>query len=150
MELSSRIMDIWDKNKRSEVMALVKGKNTKPEMIVRKYLFSQGFRYRINVKSIPGKPDIVLPKYNALIFIHGCFWHGHQIGGKYHRRFPVSNAEFWRAKIENNTNRDISNQNLLKKIGWRVFTIWECELSSKDKREKTLNDLVQVLRDQKK
>lgn len=139
-------MDIWDKDKRSEVMALVRGKNTKPEVIVRKYLFSKGFRYRINVKALPGKPDIVLSKYNAVIFVHGCFWHGHQIEGEYHRRFPVSNAKFWQAKIENNTSRDIHNQVLLKETGWRVFTVWECELSSKEKREKTLNNLVVALK----
>ncbi len=139
-------MDIWDKDKRSEVMALVKGKNTKPEVMVRKYLFSQGLRYRINVKTLLGKPDIVLPKYNAVIFVHGCFWHGHHIEGEYHRRFPVSNAEFWRAKIENNTNRDLLNQKRLIEMGWRVFVIWECELSSKEKREKTLNNLVGALK----
>ncbi|MDH6353742.1 DNA mismatch endonuclease (patch repair protein) [Dysgonomonas sp. PH5-45] len=139
-------MDIWDKNKRSEVMALVRGKNTKPEVIVRKYLFSQGFRYRVNVKTLPGKPDIVLPKYNAVIFVHGCFWHGHQIKGVYHRRFPVSNAEFWRNKIKNNSNRDIQNQEQLKEIGWRVFVIWECELSSKEKRENAFNNLVGILK----
>lgn len=130
-------------------MALVRGKNTKPEIIVRKYLFSKGFRYRINVKTLPGKPDIVLPKYHAVIFIHGCFWHGHQIEGTYHRRFPVSNAKFWREKIENNANRDIQNQERLKEMGWCLFVIWECELSSKEKREKTLNHLVQALESQK-
>lgn len=87
-------MDEWDKKKRSEVMGLVKGKNTKPEIIVRKYLFSKGFRYRLNVKTLPGKPDIVLSKYRTIVFVHGCFWHGHEVDG----RIPLSNVEFWTEK----------------------------------------------------
>ncbi|MDR0659502.1 MAG: DNA mismatch endonuclease Vsr [Prevotellaceae bacterium] len=141
-------MDIWDKKKRSEVMALVKGKDTKPEIIVRKFLFSCGFRYRKNVKELPGKPDIVLKKYKTVIFIHGCFWHGHSLDGiTFHRRIPDSNSEFWEKKINNNLLRDSRNQEELKQIGWRVIIIWECELSSGSKREITLNNLIKILKE---
>lgn len=138
-------MDIWSKDKRSEVMALVKSKNTKPEILVRKHLFSLGYRYRINVKNLPGKPDIVLPKYKTIIFVHGCFWHGHKINGKYHRKIPQSNTEFWQTKIKNNAVRDIQNQKDLEEAGWRVFIIWECELSSKSKRKEILEALLKFL-----
>jgi len=139
-------MDIWNKDKRSEVMALVRSKNTKPEILIRKHLFSLGFRYRVNVKTLPGKPDIVLPKYKTVIFVHGCFWHGHKIDGTYHRRIPHSNTKFWQTKIENNLNRDIQNQRLLTETGWYIIIIWECELSSKAKREKTLKKLVKSIK----
>lgn len=126
-------------------MALVRSKNTKPEVIVRKYLFSLGFRYRINVKKLPGKPDIVLPKHKTVVFVHGCFWHGHKINGIYHRRIPHSNTEFWQTKIENNINRDAHNQKLLTEMGWFVIVVWECELSSKSKRDETFNKLVESI-----
>ena len=117
-------MDIWDKKKRSAVMAKIKGKDTKPEWIVRRYLFSRGYRYRKNVKGLPGTPDIVLRKYGIVIFIHGCFWHGHEVDGT----TPHTNTEFWREKIEANRKRDERNKEALKKSGWRVMTIWECQL----------------------
>lgn len=129
---------------RSYNMSRIRSKDTKPEEITRKFLFSQGFRYRKNVNSLPGKPDIVLPKYRACIFVNGCFWHKHE-GCKYFV-WPKNNAEFWKAKIEGNVNRDISNQAELKKLGWRVFVIWECSLR-KDMAEKTLSALVQQLRE---
>ena len=111
-------MDIWDKKKRSAVMAKIKGKDTKPEWIVRRYLFSRGYRYRKNVKGLPGTPDIVLRKYGIVIFIHGCFWHGHEVDGT----MPRTNTEFWRKKIEANRKRDERNKEALKKSGW------ECQL----------------------
>lgn len=117
-------MDIWDKKKRSAVMARIKCKDTKPEWIVRRYLFSRGYRYRKNVKGLPGTPDIVLRKYGIVIFIHGCFWHGHEVDGT----MPHTNTEFWRKKIEANRQRDERNKEALKKSGWRVMTIWECQL----------------------
>lgn len=117
-------MDIWNKKKRSAVMAKIKGKDTKPEWIVRRYLFSRGYRYRKNVKGLPGTPDIVLRKYGIVIFIHGCFWHGHEEDG----HIPHSNSDYWRKKIERNQQRDKKNKEALKQLGWRVMTIWECQL----------------------
>ena len=117
-------MDIWDKKKRSAVMAKIKSKDTKPEWIVRRYLFSRGYRYRKNVKGMPGTPDIVMRKYGIVIFIHGCFWHGHEADGN----IPRSNTEFWQKKIKRNQERDARNKEALKRMGWRVMTIWECQL----------------------
>ena len=135
--------DVHSPEVRSYNMSRIRGKDTKPEEITRKFLFSQGFRYRKNVSTLPGKPDIVLPKYKACIFVNGCFWHKHE-GCKYFV-WPKSNAEFWKAKIEGNVNRDQSNQAELKRLGWRVFVIWECSLR-KDRVEKTLTDLAEQLR----
>lgn len=120
--------DNHTKEIRSMNMSHIRSKNTKPEEIVRKYLFSKGLRYRKNVKKLPGCPDIVLKKYNAVIFVNGCFWHKHDCG-----RFvwPSSNIEYWRRKIERNIERDQNNLKELKTIGWRVFIIWECELKKK-------------------
>ena len=132
-------MDVHDKETRSYNMSQIKGKNTKPEIIVRKYLFSKGFRYRINVKSLPGSPDIVLKKYNTAIFINGCFWHGHE-GCKYFV-WPKTRKEFWKEKIQSNIQRDNKNIALLKDEGWNVITIWECELK-KDKVQSTLENLI--------
>ena len=105
-------------------MAKIRSKDTKPEWIVRRYLFSRGYRYRKNVKGLPGTPDIVLRKYGIVIFIHGCFWHGHKVDGT----MPKTNREFWYKKIERNRKRDERNQEALKRMGWRVMTVWECQL----------------------
>lgn len=129
-------MDIWNKKKRSAIMAKIKSKDTKPEWIVRRYLFSRGYRYRKNLKSLPGTPDIVLHKYGIVIFIHGCFWHGHEVDGT----IPRTNTEFWHKKIETNRKRDERNKELLKKLGWRVMTIWECQLKP-TVREQTLLEM---------
>lgn len=107
-------------------MSQIKGKDTKPEEQVRKYLFSQGYRYRKNVSELPGKPDIVLPKYKTCIFINGCFWHKHE-GCKYFA-WPKNNAEFWKKKITGNVERDLRQQKELRSLGWKVIVIWECEL----------------------
>ena len=120
-------------------MAAIKGKDTKPEMIVRKYLFSRGLRYRVNNRKLPGSPDIVLKKYKAVVFVDGCFWHAHR-GCKYYR-LPKSNVDFWRAKIARNIARDYVNNVDLELAGWRVFRIWECEIRTKAKREETLKNL---------
>lgn len=119
-------MDVHNKETRSYNMSCIKGKDTKPEEIVRKYLFSQGFRYRKNDKRLPGTPDVVLPKYKTVIFVNGCFWHGHE-GCKYFV-WPKSNPEFWKEKIEANIVRDKQKSKLLKSRGWKVIIIWECEL----------------------
>ena len=107
-------------------MSRIKGKNTKPEELVRKYLFSQGFRYRKNDKRLPGSPDIVLPKYKTVIFVNGCFWHGHE-GCKYFV-WPKNNAEFWKAKILQNIERDKRDFERLENAGWKVIVVWECQL----------------------
>lgn len=119
-------MDVHDKKTRSYNMSQIKGKNTKPEEIVRKYLFAQGFRYRKNDKRLPGTPDIVLPKYKTVIFVNGCFWHGHE--GCRHFVWPKSNQEFWKNKITNNIERDLRKCKELEKSGWNVVVLWECEL----------------------
>lgn len=135
-------MDVHDKETRSYNMSRIRGKDTKPEEIVRKYLFSKGFRYRKNDKRYPGKPDIVLPKYQTVIFVNGCFWHGHK-GCKYFV-MPKSNTEFWKSKIEKNIQRDLAAINANQNSGRKVITIWECQL--KNNREDTLSDLYAVLK----
>lgn len=120
-------------------MAAIKGKDTKPEMIVRKYLFSRGLRFRVQVRKLPGTPDIVLPKYKTAIFVNGCFWHGHE-GCKYFR-LPKSNVEFWREKIERNIERDRESMQALFDLGWKVIRVWECELRNKANREAILNKI---------
>lgn len=111
---------------RHKNMAAVKSKDTKPEMVVRKYLWSRGFRYRVNNPRLPGHPDIVLRKYHTCIFVNGCFWHGHE-GCKYYR-VPKTNTEFWERKISRNRERDREEQKQLARMRWHCITIWECEL----------------------
>ncbi len=129
-------MAILTKEQRSKIMASIHSKNTKPEMMVRRYLFACGFRYRVNYRRLPGTPDIVLRKYRTCIFVNGCFWHGHENCDKY--RLPKTNVGFWRHKIERNKQRDIEVQHQLAKMGWHVMTVWECQLDTKEKREQTL------------
>lgn len=131
--------DTMTPEQRSGCMAAVKGKDTKPEMIVRKYLFSRGLRFRVQVRKLPGNPDIVLPKYKTVIFVDGCFWHGHD-GCKYFR-LPKSNVEFWTEKIERNVARDAHNETELKALGWSVIRVWECEIKKVSRREEYLMSL---------
>lgn len=111
-------------------MRAVKSENTKPEIILRKALFSLGFRYRLNVKNLPGKPDLVFAKHRTVIFVHGCFWHGHNC--KRGKRVPKTNRTYWTEKIARNKARDRKNAAALRKLGWRVITIWECKLKKLD------------------
>ena len=117
--------DNHSKEVRSKNMSHIRSTNSKPEEIVRKYLFSKGFRYRKNVRTLPGCPDIVLPKYHTVIFVNGCFWHKHDCG-----RFvwPASNEEYWKKKILRNVERDEVSTKALKELGWNVLVVWECEL----------------------
>ncbi len=138
--------DKFSNSKRSEIMSAVKHENTGPEMIVRKYLFSKGFRYRKNDKRYPGHPDIVLPRYKTVVFVHGCFWHNH-IGCKA-ARTPKSNVDFWSAKQQRNAKRDAEEREQLEKSGWKVIVVWECELSSKAKREQRLKALEEEIKQQ--
>lgn len=123
--------DIYEAEKRSKIMAKISGKDTKPEILVRKFLFSKGFRYRKNDNRFPGKPDMVLPKYKTIIFVHGCFWHGHDCSLA---KYPETNTDFWISKIESNIKRDRRNIDALKNLGWKVLTIWQCELKNKNIR----------------
>lgn len=132
------MVDTFSKEIRSYVMSRIKCKDTKPEIIVRSYLFSRGLRFRKNDKRYPGSPDIVLPKYKTIVFVHGCFWHLHE-GCKY-ARIPKSNVDYWEKKLYRNRERDKHNQKELEKMGWNVITVWECELK-KDNVEQTLEDL---------
>ncbi len=131
--------DVKTPEQRSRNMAAIKGKDTKPEIIVRKYLFSRGLRFRVQVKKLPGNPDIVLPKYKTVIFVNGCLWHGHE-GCKYFR-LPKSNVEFWKEKIERNIERDRESMQALLDLRWKVIRVWECELRNKANREVTLNKI---------
>lgn len=135
--------DIKTKESRSYNMSRIAGKDTKPEELVRKYLFSKGFRYRKNVRKLPGTPDLVVPKYRTVIFVNGCFWHGHE-GCKYFV-WSKSNAEFWRKKIETNISRDQRKEAQLRDMGWNVMIVWECELRP-PKRQATLERLESQLR----
>lgn len=121
--------DTFTPEQRHNCMSKIKGKNTKPEIIVRKALFQRGFRYRINVKGLVGHPDIVLKKYNTAIFINGCFWHGHDNCKK--ATIPQTNTAFWREKITSNKQRDEAIISSLRQSGWKVIVLWECELSKK-------------------
>lgn len=137
--------DVHSKEVRSYNMSRIRGKDTKPEVLVRKYLFSRGLRFRKNDKRYPGHPDIVLPKYRTVVFVHGCFWHLHE--GCRYAVMPSSNVEFWEKKLYGNRDRDFRNQKELSEMGWNVIVIWECQLK-KDAREQTLDALYhQITRD---
>lgn len=129
--------DVHTPEQRSYNMSRIRNKNTKPEELVRKYLFSQGFRYRKNDSKLPGKPDVVLPKYKTVIFVNGCFWHGHD-GCRYFV-WPKNNAEFWRKKITGNIARDKRTYQQLNAMGWRVIVFWECQLKNGSAEEQLLS-----------
>ncbi|KGQ70013.1 hypothetical protein OA57_08035 [Chelonobacter oris] len=135
--------DIFSPKKRSEIMSKVKSKNTKPEILVGTFLFSKGFRYRKNDKRYTDVPDIVLPKYKTVIFVHGCFWHGHTCP---RGNLPSSNREFWQEKITKNKKRDVRSCNSLEDLGFKVIVIWECELKNKTLREARLLRLIDEIR----
>ncbi|NLF84439.1 MAG: DNA mismatch endonuclease Vsr [Candidatus Gastranaerophilales bacterium] len=133
-------MDVHTKEQRSRNMSAIKAKNTKPEIAVRKILFSMGYRYRLQSKDLPGKPDIVLPKYKTVIFVHGCFWHQHQ-DCKY-AVMPESNRDFWKNKLKGNIKRDKENLKKLQELGWKVITVWECQLKNIDKLKERLTSQI--------
>ncbi len=134
--------DVHDKPTRSFNMSQIKGKNTKPEMLVRKFLHANGFRYKLHDKTLPGKPDLVFPKLKTVIFIHGCYWHGHE-NCKYFV-VPKTRTEWWLEKIRSNSQRDLKNYLKIRNEGWKALTIFECELRPK-RRKKTLNRVIQRL-----
>lgn len=134
--------DVHTKEQRSYNMSRIKGKDTKPEMLVRKFLHANGYRYRLHDKRLPGKPDIVLPKYKTVIFIHGCFWHGHS-GCRYYV-VPKTRTEWWLNKINRNIANDYKAIKTLKKDRWKIITLWECDLKPV-KAQKTLSMLLKRL-----
>jgi len=119
-------MDIWSKSKRSAVMSHIRSKNTKPEHVLRSALHKLGYRFRIHRKDLPGNPDIVIPKYNILIFVNGCFWHYHEACRE--GRIPSTNSEYWKKKLLRNVEKDKINQASCRVIGWKVLVVWECEI----------------------
>jgi DNA mismatch endonuclease, patch repair protein len=127
--------DIVDSQTRSRMMSGIRGKNTKPELALRRSLHALGFRYRLHAKGIPGKPDIVMPKYRAVIFVHGCFWHRH--AGCRYATLPATRPEFWGAKFDANVMRDVAVQSALREAGWRVGTVWECALRAETSTAQT-------------
>jgi len=135
-------VDNRTKEQRSNCMKNIRSKNTTPELLVRKFLHKNGYRFRLHDKKLPGKPDIVLRKFNIVIFINGCFWHGHK--NCIEAKKPKSNSKFWKTKIISNQQRDRKNIDSLTKLGWSVLTIWECQLQ-KDIMESTLSDIVNKL-----
>ena len=122
--------DVLTPQQRHRCMSHIRSKATKPEMLVRKWLWAHGYRYRLNVKSVPGKPDIVMRKYRTAIFVNGCFWHGHE-GCKYFV-LPKTNTEFWQNKIEYNRARDQKNYDTLINAGWQVIVLWQCKLTKQE------------------
>ncbi|MPR32700.1 very short patch repair endonuclease [Salmonirosea aquatica] len=140
--------DIFDKAKRRKIMQAIRGKDTRPEWLVRKCLHRHGFRYRLHDRRLPGRPDLVLRKYNTVILVQGCFWHGHEpcrIG-----RLPKSNRTWWEEKINRNRARDQRNLFLLEKLGWNIWTIYECELRTATDRAQTLGRLLCYLHGRQK
>lgn len=137
--------DLLTSNQRSYCMSRIRGKNTKPEILVRKGLHARGFRFRLHNKKLPGSPDVVLPKYGVAIMVNGCFWHGHK-GCRYANE-PKSNVDFWLAKIARNRHRDEVTVAHLEALGWHVITIWECELRGVDKSARRIDELVNEIYD---
>lgn len=134
--------DLYSESKRSEIMSKISGKETKPEILVRKFLFGQGLRFRKNMDTLPGKPDIILPKFKTVIFVHGCFWHGHTCkAGK----LPETRKEFWTKKISDNIERDKKNISELSELGWKVIIVWQCDLKNKEKRDSRLQKLIREI-----
>lgn len=136
------MVDVLTPEQRRHCMSRIRSKNTKPEILVRKFLFAHGFRYRIHVKTLPGTPDIVLKKYKTVIFVNGCFWHGHE--GCRYAHLPKSNLEYWETKINRNKERDLQERIQLRRMGWHVIQFWECQLKPKVKEE-NLNGLLYAL-----
>lgn len=120
------MVDMVPPERRSEIMRRITGKDTEPEMVVRRMLHRIGFRFRLHRNDLPGKPDIVLPKWKAVILVHGCFWHGHGCSSK--NRRPKSNADYWNSKIDRNIERDSENLTKLRSLGWKAIVVWACEI----------------------
>ncbi len=135
--------DRFSERQRSYVMSRVSSKNTKPEIFIRRSLHRLGYRFRIHVPDLTGRPDVVLPKFRSLIFVNGCFWHRHRGCSK--ATTPRTNQSFWMDKFERNKRRDRRNYEILRKAGWKVLLVWECELKNEERRQKTMSRLVAEL-----
>jgi DNA mismatch endonuclease (patch repair protein) len=133
-------MDVFDKGKRSRIMGSIKGKNTKPELLVRSMLHKMGYRFRLHRKDLPGNPDIILPKFKKVIFVHGCFWHGHDKCKRSKR--PSTNREFWNEKLNKNIDRDKRNNEELNNKGWESLIVWTCEIKDKELLKQKLTDFL--------
>lgn len=132
--------DVFSQEKRSRIMSSVKSKDTKPEIVVRKLLHSMGYRFRLHREDLPGTPDIVLPKYKKVIFVHGCFWHGHE--GCPRAKLPKTNMEFWGVKITKNMTRDAEAMKILSRTGWKSLVIWTCEIKDLEQLTKKIRDFL--------
>jgi len=142
MEMEYEVVtDTLSPNERSKRMSLIRGKDSSPELKLRRLVHGMGFRYRLHVKDLPGKPDLVFPSRRAVIFMHGCFWHRHP--GCKLARMPKSKLDFWRPKLEGNRERDLRNQEMLKKLGWHVLVIWECEMKNIEKVSNKVREFLQ-------
>lgn len=135
--------DVFPREKRSWIMSRVKGRNTKPEMLVRSFVHRMGLRFRLHRRDLPGNPDIVLPKHNKVIFVHGCFWHGHKSCPRSQR--PTTNEQFWNEKLDENIKRDKRVRAALRRMGWKVLVVWQCEIRNP---ERVLKKLERFLHDQ--
>ena len=142
------MVDIYSQRKRSYIMSRISGKETKPEVLVRKHLFSKGFRFRKNLATLTGHPDIVLPKYKVAIFVHGCFWHGHSGCSK--SKLPTTRMDFWKKKIGRTIERDKEKITELSILGWRVAVVWECGLKNKILLESAIKELEKWIKSNKK
>lgn len=138
--------DVHNPDVRSYNMSQIQAKDSKPEMIVRKFLHSNGYRYRLHVSDLPGKPDLVMKKYNTVIFVHGCFWHAHENCNYF--KIPQTRTEWWKEKLYGNKERDKNNNRELEEMGWNVIIVWECELKP-DNRENRLKQLVEEIESNK-
>lgn len=136
------MVDTRTKEKRSEIMSMVRSKDTKPELLIRRLIYGMGFRYRLHCKGLPGKPDIVMIGRKKIVDVRGCFWHGHE-GCKY-GQLPKSREGFWREKINRNRERDSKNQRMLGEAGWRVLVVWQCELKNIDTLKKRLHEFIEA------
>ncbi|MBR5433026.1 MAG: DNA mismatch endonuclease Vsr [Bacteroidales bacterium] len=134
-------MDTISREQRSRTMSRIRSKNTKPELLVRRFLYANGFRYRVNVRTLPGSPDIVLKKFRTVIFIHGCFWHSHSCQ---QGRLPQTNVDFWTRKLTRNKERDSDVREKLRQLGWKTMIVWECQLKPAV-RQQTLQEVVYLL-----
>jgi DNA mismatch endonuclease (patch repair protein) len=132
-------MDTIGPKRRSEIMSRVRNKNTKPELVVRRLLHGMGFRFRLHQKDLPGKPDIVLPKWRTVILVHGCFWHGCERCDRGTRR-PKTNADFWLEKLAANRRRDEMTSSRLRELGWKVLVLWECETADIEQLTRTIRE----------
>lgn len=130
-------MDKYSKQKRTQIMSNISGKNTKPEILIRKIAHSLGYRFRLHKKELPGKPDIAFPKYKKVVFVNGCFWHGHKNCNR--SKLPVTHKKFWQQKIEGNIKRDRANYKALKKLGWSYLIIWQCSITKSNTAKLEVN-----------